>query len=171
MLLDEVLITVETKEATIFVQDMSDVQLSVKPVADIEVTVSNELDIENVVVEVAEAQIKLEKLEDIDISVRQAPEVIVLIAANIGAEGDTGPPGPPGSPGPAGPPGPTGTGFIFTQSSPSATWTIIHNLNRWPSVTVVDSGNSEIIPNVVYTNSNQVMATFGSPTSGKAYLN
>jgi hypothetical protein len=105
MLLDEVLITVETKEANIFVQDMSDVQLTVKPVADIDVTVSNELDIENVVVEVAEAQIKLEKIEDIDISVHQAPDVIVLTAANVGAEGGPGPTGPQGPPGPQGPKG------------------------------------------------------------------
>jgi hypothetical protein len=359
MLLDDVLIIVETKATDVFIQDTSDVLLSVKPVTDIDVTVSNELDIENVVVEVAEAQIELEKLEDIDISVYKVPDIIVLTAANIGAQGDQGPPGPtgatgpqgppgqagaslasyfyrwktttdasdptngfmkmngpvstatelyiskydqqgqavlgiglmksgddlyvyeanqldtwnrytistkvdngvwltigisykesgplpltpsqnqdmqlvtpmrgvPGPPGPTGPSGPAGptgpTGpqgpastvpgppgpigpagsvdvyeqpniptepteigslwidtdasppgvsptFIFTQGSPLATWTIVHNLNKWPSVTVVDSGNSVIIPSIHYDSVNQTTATFGSPTSGKAYLN
>jgi len=359
MLLDEVLIIVETKETDVFVQDISDVNLSVKSVTDVDVIVSNELDIGNVIVEVAEAQIKLEKLDDIDISVYQAPDIIILTAANVGAQGDqgppgetgaTGPPGPqgpagaslasypyrwktatdasdpthgfmkmngpvltatqlyvskydqqgqailgiglmksgddlyvyeasqldtwnrytvstkvdngewltigisyddsgalpltpsqnqdmqlvipmrgtPGPPGPTGPPGPSGpagpTGppgpastvpgppgpvgpagsvdvyeqpntptepteigslwidtdasppgvsptFIFTQSSPSATWIIVHNLNKWPSVTVVDSGNSVIIPSIHYDSVNQITATFGSATSGKGYLN
>jgi len=61
--------------------------------------------------------------------------------------------------------------YTHTQGSASATWTITHNLNRFPAVTVVDSGNSEIIPNVVYTNANTLVVSFDSPTSGKAYLN
>jgi hypothetical protein len=68
------------------------------------------------------------------------------------------------------PPGVSPT-FIFTQSSPLATWTIVHNLNKWPSVTIVDSGNSVIIPSIHYDSVNQTTVTFGSPTSGKAYLN
>jgi len=256
MLLDEVLIIVETKEANIFVEDTSNINVSVKPVTDIDITVSNELDIEDVIVEVSEAQIKLEKSEVIDISVHQAPDVIVLTAANVGAQGDTGPigppgatgppgsigppgdastvPGPPGSPGPIGPQGPEGpegpegppgTGtqadvdlvyngafpsggpnytdgdivvgndgvlymcvrpttappvpwpgfgvseFIFTQSAPSISWVIVHNLNRYVSVTVVDTGDSVIIPSVHYDSINKITITFGSATSGKAYLN
>jgi hypothetical protein len=61
--------------------------------------------------------------------------------------------------------------FIFTQGSPSASWVIIHNLNRHPVITVVDTGDSIIIPNVRYDSMNQITATFGSATSGKAYLN
>src|SRR3954447_18321260 len=99
MLLDEVLIIVETKEASIFVEDTSDINLSVKPVTDIDVTVSNELDIENVIVEVVETQIQLEKIEPIDISVYQAPDVLLLAAGNIGTKG---PPGPQGVDGPQG---------------------------------------------------------------------
>jgi hypothetical protein len=61
--------------------------------------------------------------------------------------------------------------FIFTQGSPSASWVIVHNLNRHPAVTVVDTGDSIIIPNIRYDSMNQITATFGSATSGKAYLN
>lgn len=71
--------------------------------------------------------------------------------------------------------GSPGTGsdaaFTFTQGSPSATWNIIHTLGKNPSVTVVDSGGTEIIPTVLYVDSSHITVTFGSPTSGKAYLN
>jgi hypothetical protein len=117
-----------------------------------------------------------------------------------GSDGPPGPPGVTGAPGSPGPPGdveiyeqpniptepveigalwidtdaaPSGfvSTFIFTQSMPSATWTIVHNLNKWPSVTIIDSGDSIIIPSVHYDSVNQITVTFGSATSGKAYLN
>jgi len=44
-------------------------------------------------------------------------------------------------------------------------------MNCYPSVTVVDSGNTEIIPNLVYLDISRLVLTFGSPTSGKAYMN
>jgi hypothetical protein len=61
--------------------------------------------------------------------------------------------------------------YVHTQTSPSALWTVIHNLGKNPSVEVVDSGGSEIVPDVHYDNINQVSISFGSATSGKAYLN
>ena len=61
--------------------------------------------------------------------------------------------------------------FVFTQGSPSATWVILHNMNKYPSIEVVDTGDSVVIPTVHYDNVNQMTATFGSATSGKAYLN
>lgn len=94
-----------------------------------------------------------------------------------GPEGPPGPPGPSGGPpgpeGPAGPPGPPGEEqtFIYTQSSPSAVWSVIHNLGRYPSVSVVDSGGSTVWPDVSYTDLNALSVIFNSPTSGKAFLN
>lgn len=67
-----------------------------------------------------------------------------------------------------------GTGdknFIYTQLSPSASWPVTHNLGKFVSVEVVDSGGSTIIPNVLYVDSNHVTLSFGSATSGKAYFN
>lgn len=61
--------------------------------------------------------------------------------------------------------------YIFTQTSPSTTWSIVHNLGRNPSVTVIDSGGTEIITDVQYVDANNLQITFGAPTSGKAYLN
>jgi hypothetical protein len=61
--------------------------------------------------------------------------------------------------------------YVHTQSSPSASWTVAHNLAKFPAVEVVDTGGSTVIPNVVYVDINTVQLTFGSPTSGKAYVN
>lgn len=64
----------------------------------------------------------------------------------------------------------TGT-FTFCQDAPLSVWTITHNLGKFPSVTVVDSGNSTVIGDVDYTNSNILTVTFASAFSGCAYLN
>lgn len=61
--------------------------------------------------------------------------------------------------------------YVHTQVASASTWTITHNLERWPSVTVVDSGGTVIIPDVHYTSANQLEVSFGGATSGKAYLN
>jgi hypothetical protein len=82
----------------------------------------------------------------------------------------TGGGGTVGPPGPAGPPGP-GAVYEFTQASPSATWTVTHNLGLHPSVTVVDTGGSVVIPDVHYASVNALTISFGSATSGAAYLN
>lgn len=70
-----------------------------------------------------------------------------------------------------GPPGPTGTTYTHDQLTPSATWVITHNMNKYPSVMIVDSGGTVIDPDIHYDSTIQMTVTFGSPTSGKAYLN
>ena len=61
--------------------------------------------------------------------------------------------------------------FIYTQSTSSDVWMIQHNLNKYPSVTVVDSGNSVVAGEVIYIDKNNVRITFTSAFSGKAYFN
>ena len=61
-------------------------------------------------------------------------------------------------------------GFKYTQGTPSATWTISHNLTFYPNITVVDSGGSVVEGEVSYLNSNTVVLTFRSAFSGVAYL-
>lgn len=85
----------------------------------------------------------------------------------IGPPGPAGPPGPPGDPGVAGP----GGTFVFTQDAPSDSWYVSHELMAYPSVTVVDTGGTEIVPNIDYIDENRLTIVFGAPTSGKAYLN
>jgi hypothetical protein len=60
--------------------------------------------------------------------------------------------------------------FEYTQSTPSSSWTINHNMRFHPAVTVVDSGGTHVMGEVTYTSLNQVNVTFTSPFSGKAYL-
>lgn len=61
--------------------------------------------------------------------------------------------------------------FVFTQSSASSTWTVSHNLNKFPSVSVVDSAGTAVIGNVTYNSTSQITLTFSASFSGKAYLN
>ena len=66
--------------------------------------------------------------------------------------------------------------YIHTQSTTSNTWTITHNLNRFPSVTVIDSADTVVQGTIVYNSANQLTVTFFSGTDalafqGKAYLN
>jgi hypothetical protein len=61
-------------------------------------------------------------------------------------------------------------GFIYTQNTPSATWTISHNLTFHPNVTVVDSGGSVVEGEISYPNPATVLLTFRSAFSGSAYL-
>ena len=61
--------------------------------------------------------------------------------------------------------------FTFVQSGASATWTIQHNLEKFPSVTVIDSANNVVYGNTTYTDENNLIINFSAPFSGKAYLN
>ena len=67
--------------------------------------------------------------------------------------------------------GPSHATYTHTQSSASATWTITHNLDCFPSVSVVDSAGSVVIGDVNYTNANALVVTFAAALGGKAYLN
>ena len=61
--------------------------------------------------------------------------------------------------------------FVFHQSVPSATWVIEHNLNKFPSVTVVNSAKEQVIGSLKYNTTNKLTLTFSAPFSGDAYLN
>ena len=68
--------------------------------------------------------------------------------------------------------------FVFTApSSPAVSvWDITHNLNKYPSVSVVNTANEIIIGAVEYISVNQLTITFRASgalvaTQGKAFLN
>lgn len=62
--------------------------------------------------------------------------------------------------------------FVFEQGIASDTWVIEHNLNKHPSVTVVDSSGYVRIPNdIKYDNENQITVYLISEFTGKAFLN
>ena len=61
--------------------------------------------------------------------------------------------------------------YTHTQNIVSATWTINHNLNKKPSVTVVDSVDAVVYGDINYTTLNSLTITFSGGFTGKAYLN
>lgn len=61
--------------------------------------------------------------------------------------------------------------YEHNQTSASSSWPITHNLSKFPSVTVVDSGGSIVVGEVIYTNNNSLTVNFRASFSGTAYLN
>ena len=61
--------------------------------------------------------------------------------------------------------------FAFSQMTPSDRWEIAHPLDKYPSVTIVDSAGSIVIGDVDYIDNKTIIITFQSAFSGKAYLN
>jgi hypothetical protein len=61
--------------------------------------------------------------------------------------------------------------FVHNQMVASVSWTITHNLDKFPSVTVIDSSGSAVIGEVNYSTSNALTLTFSAAFTGVAYLN
>ena len=61
--------------------------------------------------------------------------------------------------------------FVFTQAVASATWTVQHNLNKFPSVTSVNINNIEMYGEVEFIDLNNLTINFSAAFSGKAFIN
>ena len=61
--------------------------------------------------------------------------------------------------------------FVFTQGVAATTWNITHNLGKFPSITVIDTGNTVVVGEYNYTSNTNVILTFSAGFAGKAYLN
>ena len=61
--------------------------------------------------------------------------------------------------------------FVFTQAVASATWTVQHNLNKFPSCTMVLSTGQQGYGDVTFIDENNLTITFAGAESGKAYIN
>jgi hypothetical protein len=65
----------------------------------------------------------------------------------------------------------SGGGFeTWSQTTPAATWTIIHSLPFPPAVTIVDSAGTRIETQIVYDSATQIRSIASVPFSGSAYL-
>lgn len=75
-----------------------------------------------------------------------------------------------------GPSGADGSSFHWHQSTPSDTWTVVHNLGIFPGgISVVDSGGNLQEPHVEYIDNNTIELTFYvagvlAATSGDVYI-
>lgn len=83
------------------------------------------------------------------------------------------------APGPQGPGGIDGVqasdvvplvSYTHTQSAALSTWTVTHNLNFFPNVTIFDSGESQVEGSVTHIDETSLTIDFSSAISGKAHL-
>ena len=61
--------------------------------------------------------------------------------------------------------------FVFNQAVASATWTVQHNLNKFPSCTMTLSTGQQGYGDVTFIDENNLTITFAGAESGKAYIN
>lgn len=61
--------------------------------------------------------------------------------------------------------------YIHDQMVSSEVWIITHNLNKYPSITVINSAGSVSFGEIDYVSLNEISITFSAGFSGKAYLN
>lgn len=61
--------------------------------------------------------------------------------------------------------------YTHTQYIPSNEWIIHHQLNKFPSVTVIDSADIVVVGEIQYIDKDNVKITFSGSFGGKAYLN
>lgn len=66
--------------------------------------------------------------------------------------------------------GKPGPHYTHDQLTPATVWTIVHNLNCYPMVKVVDSAKTEVTTDVDHPDANTVVITVAAPFSGTAYL-
>jgi hypothetical protein len=65
----------------------------------------------------------------------------------------------------------TDRSFVYNQLAPASTWAITHNLGKYPSVSVVDSGGNWVVGDVIYLDANSLTVRFSAAFGGTAYLN
>lgn len=61
--------------------------------------------------------------------------------------------------------------FVYLQGPPSTTWSFTHNLNKKPSITIIDSSGNMVVGSLTYVDLNNVTLQFASPISGEAICN
>jgi hypothetical protein len=105
-------------------------------------------------IEVSEAEVEVVEGEGPDVTIEVVEQNVVISEAVVGLQGTSG-----------------DKHYQHVQATPSATWSITHNLGKRPSVTVVDSGGNEWITKVEHVSDNALVIRFTAPFSGNAYLN
>ena len=61
--------------------------------------------------------------------------------------------------------------FTYTQVTPETTWNILHNMGKFPSITVIDTADTVVTGQYTYIDNNNVTLTFSAGFAGTAYLN
>ena len=61
--------------------------------------------------------------------------------------------------------------YIHSQETATDMWEVVHNLGKFPAVSVVDSAGTEVEGDVEHLDTNRVRLCFSAAFSGKAYFN
>lgn len=61
--------------------------------------------------------------------------------------------------------------FYFVQNEALDTWVIVHNLNKYPAVSVIDSAGNEVVGEIIYNDANQCTLKFEGGFKGTATFN
>lgn len=61
--------------------------------------------------------------------------------------------------------------YVHSQKIASDTWNVKHDLNKFPSVSVVDSANTLVVCDIDYINENELVVRSKAPFSGTCYCN
>lgn len=66
-----------------------------------------------------------------------------------------------------------GTSVVYThnQTTPATTWTVNHNLGRYPSIQTLTVGQVEFDADIAHTSINQAIITLAIATAGIAQCN
>lgn len=61
--------------------------------------------------------------------------------------------------------------YVHEQNIAEKTWRVTHSLNKYPTVTVIDSAGNEVICNIEYIDTNNCIISMNAPFKGKAIFN
>ena len=61
--------------------------------------------------------------------------------------------------------------YTHNQSTVATSWSVTHNLGKKPTVSIVDTNDSEVIGTVQYIDNNSLVITLQQAYAGKAYCN
>lgn len=61
--------------------------------------------------------------------------------------------------------------FLYTQNTPTTSWHVVHNLGKYPAVSVLDSARNVVEGLVLHNSLNDCTITFAVAFAGSATLN
>lgn len=99
--------------------------------------------------------------------------VETVSVVTVGVQGPQGIQGPIGPEGPEGPAGALGSDayYLHAQNVPATDWTIDHNLNKYPAITVIDSGGTVVLGQIDHVSTAQAIVRFSVAFGGQAFCN
>ena len=105
-------------------------------------------------------------VEETNESLTSDSPTVVLTDVEAGPQGPAGPTGADGAAGS----GSANSTVVHDQSSANATWTMTHNLGRYPAIDIIDSAGNHVIGDIKHNSVNQAVATFDNAFAGKAII-